>query len=85
LGGFIYSSMKEFWNLWSIKQRGAYRILCLGESTTEWKYPFFLAEALNQRNTGVCFSVIDKGKSGTNSPAILSRVESYSNEHQPEV
>ncbi|MBU4473202.1 MAG: hypothetical protein KJ842_03510, partial [Candidatus Omnitrophica bacterium] len=64
LGGFILLSIQEHRNLQSIKQKGAYRILCLGESTTQGQYPQFLEQVLNQRNIGVRFSVVDKGRGG---------------------
>jgi len=76
LGGFILLSIQEYRNLQSIKQKGTYRIMCLGESTTQGQYPQFLEQVLNQRNIGVRFSVVDKGIAGTNTPAILSQVES---------
>ncbi|MFH1208786.1 MAG: hypothetical protein V1673_04440, partial [Candidatus Omnitrophota bacterium] len=85
LGGFILSSMQGSENLQSIKQKGAYRILCLGESTTQGQYPKPLEQILNQRNIGVHFSVIDKGKSGTNTLFILSRVEAYLDEYHPDM
>jgi hypothetical protein len=47
LGGFILLSIQENRNLQSLKQRGAYRILCLGESTTQGQYPQFLEQALS--------------------------------------
>ncbi len=85
LGGWILLSVQEQRNRQSIRQKGAYRILCLGESTTQGEYPPFLERALNQHNLGIRFSVIDKGRSGTRSPAILSQVESYLNEYRPDM
>jgi tetratricopeptide (TPR) repeat protein len=85
LGGFILSSLQEHHNLQSIKQKGAYRILCLGESTTQNQYPQFLELALNQRNIGVRFSVVDKGFSGTTTSIILAQVESYLAEYHPDM
>jgi hypothetical protein len=85
LGGFILLSIQEYGNLQSIKQKGAYRILCLGESTTQGQYPHLLEQVLNQRNIGVHFSVIDKGRTNTNTFFILSRVESYLTEFRPDM
>jgi tetratricopeptide (TPR) repeat protein len=85
LGGFVLSSIQEYGNLQSIKQKGAYRILCLGESTTQGQYPQRLEQILNQRNAGVRFSVIDKGLYATNSSAILSRVGPYLDEYHPDM
>ena len=66
-------------------QRGEYRILCLGESTTQGQYPPFLEKALNQRNIGIKFSVIDKGLNGTNTWVIVSRLESYLDTYHPDM
>jgi tetratricopeptide (TPR) repeat protein len=77
--------MQAYQNFQSIKQKGAYRILCLGESTTDGQYPRFLEQCLNQRNIGIHFSVIDRGRPGTNTNAILSRVESYLVEYHPDM
>jgi tetratricopeptide (TPR) repeat protein len=85
LGGFVISSLQECRNLQSIKQKGTYRILCLGESTTQNQYPPYLERALNQRNIGVLFSVIDKGEVGTNTTTILSKVESCLAEYHPDM
>ena len=85
LGGFLLLSVQEYRNMQSIKQKGAYRILCLGESTTQGQYPPFLEQALNQRNIGVRFSVVDKGSTGTNTRIILSQVKSYLNEYHPDM
>ena len=85
LSGFILSSIQEYGNLRSIKQKGVYRILCLGESTTERQYPQFLEQVLNQRNIGVRFSVIDKGKSNTNTVFILNQIKSYLAKYHPDM
>ncbi|MFH1207974.1 MAG: tetratricopeptide repeat protein [Candidatus Omnitrophota bacterium] len=85
LGGFVLASVQQYGNLRSIKQKGAHRILCLGESTTQGKYPYLLEQVLNERNIGIRFSVIDQGKIGTNTTAILRRVESYLDEYHPDM
>ena len=84
LGGFILLSIQEYRNRQTIRQKGTYRIMCLGESTTV-DYPAFLEEVLNQRNIGMRFSVIDKGRGGTNTPAILSQIESYLGKYHPDM
>jgi len=85
LGGFILLSLQEYRNTLSIRQKGAYRILCLGESTTRGQWPPHLQEILDQRNRGIKFSVIDKGIVGSNTPAILSQVESYLDRYHPDM
>ncbi len=83
VSGFVILSCQEYGNRLSIKQRGSYRILCVGESTTQYGYPSFLEENLNQQNIGIRFRVINKGRSGTNTSVILSQIESYLDEYQP--
>jgi tetratricopeptide (TPR) repeat protein len=85
LGGFVFYSLQEERNLQAVRQKGAYRILCLGESTTAGEYPPFLEQFLNQSNLGVRFGVIDKGRGCTNTRAILSEVEGYLDEYQPDM
>jgi tetratricopeptide (TPR) repeat protein len=85
LGGFVQLSLHEYGNLQSMKQKGAYRILCLGDSMTHMQYPRLLEQLLNQRNIGVRFSVIDKASGSANFSVILSRVESYSAEYHPDM
>lgn len=83
LGGFVLLSIQEHRNACSIKDKNTYRILCLGESTTQNHWPPFLQEILNQRNRGIKFSVIDKGLGGTNTSAILERLEINIKQYQP--
>jgi len=83
IGGFTILSMQEHRNLQSIKQEGSFRIMCLGESTTQGQYPAYLEEILNKRNIGVKFSVIDKGLAGTNTTRILCSLEDDVNKYKP--
>ena len=85
LGGVILFSIQEYRNLQTIKQKGAYRIMCLGESTTSGEYPVFLEKILNQRNIGIKFSVVDKGISGINTTLILANLESNINNFNPDM
>jgi tetratricopeptide (TPR) repeat protein len=59
--------------------------MCLGESTTRGQYPAFLEETLNQRNTGIKFSVIDKGLDGTTTSAILERLATDLDKYHPDM
>jgi len=85
LGGFILLSLQDYRNKLSLRHTGTYKILCLGESTTQGQYSPFLEEILNQRNIRIRFSVIDKGQAGTNTPAILSQIESYLDAYHPDM
>lgn len=83
--GFVILSLQEFRNLESVKRNGEYRILCLGESTTQNQYPQFLERILNRQNIGVRFSVIDKGVAGTNTSEIVGNAEAYLEEYRPQM
>ena len=85
VGGFIFLSFQEHKNVISARQKGSYRILCLGESTTANTWPAIFENILNQKNIGIKFSVIDKGRAATNTPAILSQVESYLDQYHPDM
>jgi len=85
LGGFILLSIQEHRNLQSIKQKGVYHILCLGESTTQGQYSPYLEEILNKRNIEIKFSVIDKGLMCTNTVAILLELEKNLDKYQPDI
>ncbi|MDD5560811.1 MAG: tetratricopeptide repeat protein [Candidatus Omnitrophica bacterium] len=85
IGGFVLLSIQEYRNRQSIQQKGSYRIMCLGESTTQGQYPPFLEEVLNQRNMGIRFSVIDKGLGGTTTSAILERLNADLDKYHPDM
>ena len=50
IGGFVCVSLQEYRNIKSIRKKGTYRILCLGESTTAEQWPPPLEEILNQQD-----------------------------------
>ncbi|MDD4894411.1 MAG: tetratricopeptide repeat protein [Candidatus Omnitrophica bacterium] len=85
LAGLTLSSLQQYRNYLATKQKGAYRILCLGESTTAGQYPSYLERILNQRNTGIKFSVIDAGVCGTNTSRILDKLESNLDKYRPDM
>ncbi len=88
LGGFIIVSAREYRNSISMKQKGAYRIMCLGESTTEAgpnPYPSQLEEILNNRNIRIRFSVINKGLSAIPTTYIVEHLEENLNTVKPDM
>lgn len=89
LGGFILLSLQEYRNINAIRQKGTYRIMCLGESTTALgdrnSYPSQLEETLNQRNIGIKFSVINKGLTAVDTSRILMRLEDNLDQCQPDM
>jgi len=85
LGGFVLASIQEYGNLQSIMQKGAYRILCIGESTTQGQYPHLLEQVLNKRDIGVHFSVIDKGKAAKSTLVLMDEIEFNLAEYHPDM
>ncbi|MFA5389610.1 MAG: tetratricopeptide repeat protein [Candidatus Omnitrophota bacterium] len=87
LCGVLFLSVQERRNLISIRQQGAYRILCMGESTTanggHVSYPAQLETILNSYSPGIKFSVINKGVPGTSTKLILEQIESYLDKYHP--
>ncbi len=84
VGGFVFTSLQERANRLALK-KDAYVILCLGESTTFNAYPKFLEEILNERVPGRTFKVIDKGKPGTNTGVIVSKLENDLTRYEPDI
>ncbi|MFH1824024.1 MAG: tetratricopeptide repeat protein [Candidatus Firestonebacteria bacterium] len=89
LGGLVFIFLQERNNINSIKQKGEFRVMCLGESTTVlWgrdAYPYQLEGILNQLNTGIKFSVINNGLSGTTTSKISARLEADLNKYKPDI
>lgn len=85
LGGFILFSLQEIKNTASIRRKGTYRIMCLGESTTFEQYPGILEEILNRRGDGIRFSVIDKGVVGIDTTGIISGLERNIQKYSPDM
>ena len=86
LGGFIYLALQEHRNQVSLRQKGEFRILCLGDSMTaggEDPYPGQLEGVLNQRNIGIQFSVINKAVPSTTTSMILLQLEKNILKYKP--
>lgn len=87
--GFVFLYLQERDNRQSLKDKSEYVILCLGESTTaiggKKSYPRQLENILNDRSMGEQITVINKGIVGTNTAAIVSRLEEYLNTYQPDM
>ena len=85
LGGWIFFSVQEYRNKTSVVKKNAYRIMCLGESTTAAAYPIFLQKELDELDIGIEFSVIDKGVPATNTSVILDNIEYNINSYNPDM
>ncbi|MCM2267414.1 MAG: tetratricopeptide repeat protein [Elusimicrobiales bacterium] len=84
-GGAVLRAFQERANAAALGKKGVYRILCLGESTTQGQYPLFLEAALNQGGAGRRFAVIDEGKGATDTAAILARAEALLDKYRPDM
>jgi tetratricopeptide (TPR) repeat protein len=89
MGGFIFLSLQEHRNRISAYKKGAYRIMCLGESTTatggEGAYSYQLEKILNESNIGIKFRVINKGIVCASSSYILAQLEDNLDRYKPEM
>ena len=85
LSGFILLSRQAHCNTLAMRQKDVYRIMCIGESTTRGQYPVFLERALNGRNLGIRFSVIDRGIGATNTTFLVDRLESDLDAYHPDM
>lgn len=85
LGGWALLSLQEYRNRAAIQEKGTYRIMCLGESTTFNQWPPILREILNRNDLGIRFSVIDKGCPGIDTVNILKYVENHLDEYNPDM
>lgn len=68
-----------------LRAGNAYRVMCLGESTTMGQYPRFLESALNAVGNGRKFVVLDRGVTGTHTNEILSHLERNLDEYRPDI
>ena len=85
VGGFILSRKQAQSNKIALFKKSDYRILCLGESTTQNQWPSLLEKVLNKANSGISFSVIDKGDAGANSAVILFHLLDYLERYSPDM
>ncbi|HDL64134.1 MAG TPA: tetratricopeptide repeat protein [Proteobacteria bacterium] len=89
IGGFVLLHLQERANMASLKEKGEFIILCLGESTTALggnnSYPRQLERILNDRDIGIRFSVINKGIAATNTTMIANLLEENLDHYRPDM
>lgn len=89
LGGLLFISSQEKTNKITIQRENAYRILCLGDSTTaiggKDSWPSQLEEVLNNKKLGKEFSVINKGIVLADSTTVLASLEDNLNKYKPKM
>ncbi|MFH0984775.1 MAG: hypothetical protein V1882_04500 [Candidatus Omnitrophota bacterium] len=83
--GFFIRAVQQYKNWATLKTGGSYRILCVGESTTQAQYPRFLEKILNARQTQTRFSVTDEGLIATNTDVIFEKMESNIRKYKPDM
>ncbi|MFI5349836.1 MAG: SGNH/GDSL hydrolase family protein, partial [Elusimicrobiota bacterium] len=87
--GWLFRLPTEIRNRETMQRAGALRILCLGESTTEWggqdSYPSQLEKILNERRLGRSVSVVNKGITATTTVFILRQLEENLDRYKPDV
>jgi len=66
------------------KKTNEYRILCLGESTTE-AYVAYFKQALKTRFSGIQFRVFNEGISGTDTGIILTNLKGNLERYKPDI
>ncbi len=82
---------QEHVNRSAFDKTGAYRIMCLGESTTadlgdgRYSYPRQLAQILTERGRGRRFSVINKGIPSGDTSLILAELEGNLDMYRPDM
>ena len=85
LAGFFYLSLREMNDRVAPADDGTFRILCVGESTTQGQYPAYLEEILAKKRPDVKFKVIDRGIAGTNTVEILDGLEGNIKKYGPQM
>ena len=88
-GGAVVNFWQERGNIASLKKKGEYRILCVGESTTalwhERAYPRQLEEILNSSAANITFSVINKGICSIGTDDIIAALPDYIKQYDPDM
>lgn len=89
IGGFIFLYFQEQANQASLKEKGEFIVLCLGESTTQAggakSFPRQLEKILNHRDLGIKFTVINKGISGTCTAHIAAELPENIDRYHPDM
>ncbi len=85
MAGGTVLKMQDIRNSGTLRLDCDYRILCIGESTTQGEYPPFLEKLLNQNDAGIKVCLFDKGVRGTNTTFIAEKLEGYLDRYNPDM
>lgn len=89
--GYVTMSTQGSRNRVSFVTAGAYRIMCIGESTTadlggrSASFPRQLGKILNNRGGGKGFSIINKGVPGVDTDFLIAELESNLDIYRPDM
>jgi len=81
----VYQFKKYYSNRISSSRPEVYKILCLGESTTDGEYPWHLEEVLNARAGKKRFKVIDEGRNAATTDLIQGMLGCYLDKYKPDM
>lgn len=82
--GWTISSYQQYKNNKVLRNKSQYKIMCLGESTTDEQYPIQLQKILDKKYPNK-FSVIDCGIAGTRLETILDSLNNNINKYHPDI
>ncbi|MBN1824124.1 MAG: tetratricopeptide repeat protein, partial [Endomicrobiales bacterium] len=85
VAGFSVMKLQERQNRMKLKEEGVCRILCVGESTTQYQWPPILQSVLGENSKGIKYAVIDCGLACTNTGVILSKIDAQLELYRPDV
>lgn len=85
LSGMSILCSQAFRNLLGSRKPGVYRIMCVGESTTQGQYPQPLEDILNGRGAGLTYRVIDVGRTGVDTTFLLQKLEDDLDVYAPDL
>jgi len=88
LAGSFFFFTQEQRNLSAARQKGAYVIMCVGESTTSDgpdPFPGQMQTVLNERSDGMKFAVINEGMPAINTDYIIRHLQDNLDKYQPDM
>jgi len=69
----------------ALREEGAYRILCVGDSMTARQYPPFLEAALGERLPDKPVVVLDAGRHRMTAPAVVAALPAHLDRYEPDM
>jgi len=89
VGGWINQGLQYWGNMQHAREKGVYRIVCIGESLTmvggQYSYPSQLQKILDQSSSSIHFEVINQGVGGAGSSILLQRMPQWLDNYHPDM